>query len=94
MPTTVEVYGTLYATYEDDAVTRLVFQPAGSYAGYFGPAAVVVEGDEDLDVQAETGPFWRAVQAALQDSTWLLVAAGVIDDDPVEGPAIPIQWRE
>ena len=37
--------------------------PSASYAGYFGPAAMVIEGDETLDVTDVDGPFWRAVQA-------------------------------
>jgi hypothetical protein len=61
--TIVEVPGTLTAHYQDGRITQWVWSPSASYAGYFGPAAQVVEGDESLDVTSTFGPFWTAVRA-------------------------------
>lgn len=61
--TTVHIPGTVIATYKDGRITKMVFLPSGSCAGYFGPSAEVLDGDDDLDVESVDGPFWRAVQA-------------------------------
>ena len=66
-PTVVEIPGEFLATYEDGRITGWVFMPSGSYAGYFGPPAILVRGDDELDIVETDGPFWRAVQEALGD---------------------------
>jgi hypothetical protein len=57
--------GTFTATYAAGTITRMTFTPLASFAGYFGPAAEVVDGNEDLEVSTTDGPFWRAMQGAL-----------------------------
>lgn len=62
----VEIPGTFYAHYEDGKITKFEFCPSGSSAGYFGPMANVVEGDEEqLRVSDTRGDFWCAVQDKL-----------------------------
>lgn len=57
----VWVPGQLFATFRDGEIVEWVFTPHASDAGYFGPAADVVDG-QPLDVESTSGPFWRAVQ--------------------------------
>lgn len=64
--TTIEIPGEFIAIYDHDrGITGFTFMPSASYAGYFGPAATVRDGDEELDVESTGGPFWVAVQQAL-----------------------------
>jgi hypothetical protein len=67
--TRVEIPGTFTATYDQGRITALTFLPSGSDAGYFGPPARVIEGDDNLDVTDTDGPFWKAVQSALAEGT-------------------------
>lgn len=60
--TIVDIPGQVYAVYRDGRIVKVVFTPHASAAGYFGPAATVDEGDEDLDVESTDGPFWKAMQ--------------------------------
>lgn len=62
---TVFIPGKAVAYYEYGKITRLVFTPHGGDAGYFGPSAVLFEGDESLEIEDVCGEFWKAVQ------TWL-----------------------
>jgi hypothetical protein len=62
----VVIPGIVVAAFKDGEVNSITFAPLASDAGYFGPAAVVTEGDADLDVTSTDGSFWRAVQAFLQ----------------------------
>lgn len=78
--TVVHIPGAFYAHYEDGRITRLVFMPHASDAGYAGPPATVWDGDTSLDVVEVEGPFWRAMQAALGSP------------DPAEHVAI--EWEE
>jgi hypothetical protein len=59
----VAIPGTTVAHYEDGRITEIAFWPSASNAGYFGPAARLDEGDEDLDIEETDGPFWQAMQA-------------------------------
>jgi hypothetical protein len=81
-PTEVKIPGEFFARYEDGKITKLTFMPHASNAGYFGPAAVVLDGDADLDVEEVDGPFWRAMQAVL--------------GSPCDrsGEAVTIEWEE
>jgi hypothetical protein len=51
------------AHYKGGKITEWVVLPLASHAGYFGSAAVLLDGDADLNVESTDGPFWRAVQA-------------------------------
>jgi hypothetical protein len=62
----VVIPGIVVAAFMDGEVNSITFSPLASDAGYFGPAAVVTEGDTDLDVTSTDGVFWRGVQAFLQ----------------------------
>lgn len=66
---TVRIYGECHATFDgrgtEGRIVSLTFSPSASNAGYFGPAAEVIEGDTALDVDSTDGPFWRAVQTTL-----------------------------
>ena len=68
----VEIPGTVYATYEgsvdEGTITRLVFTPFASAAGYFGPAAIANEAPNGLDTECPDGPFWVAIQTYLAAS--------------------------
>lgn len=64
--TQVAIPGVTSATFENGEVVSIVFTPLAFAAGYFGPAAVVTDGDADLDVTSADGPFWRGVRAFLQ----------------------------
>lgn len=64
---TVYIPGNAIAYYEDGKITRLVFQPHAGDAGYFGPSAMLFEGDETLDLEDTDAPFWKGVQQRLQD---------------------------
>lgn len=71
--TVVSIPGTFCARYENGEITSAFFMPAASDAGYFGPAAEIIDlGDEathvDLDVEKSDGPFWRAMQSFLASS--------------------------
>jgi hypothetical protein len=69
MTTTVDIPGQLLAEYEDGRITSYKFLPLASYAGYFGPPAVISDGDDpSLDVKATDGPFWKAMQQSLAKS--------------------------
>lgn len=65
--TTVEIPGTVFASYEDGKILDITFTPHASSAGYSGPTAVLWEGDGALDVESVDGPFWRAMQTYLAD---------------------------
>ena len=62
---TVTVPGAMFAHYRDGRIVRWVFLPAAGDAGYFGPAARLYDGDEDLDITTDGSPFWQAVAADL-----------------------------
>jgi hypothetical protein len=63
----VIIPGRLYAEYDPTtgAITRWSFMPAAGDAGYFGPAAVLWDGDADLDIESDDGEFWTAVTTSL-----------------------------
>ena len=63
--TTVRIPGSLTAHWQEGRIVGWTFMPHGSAAGYFGPTAELVDGDDDLDVTDVDGPFWRAVQRHL-----------------------------
>ena len=65
LATTVQIPGQVYVTYHEGRIVKVAFVPSASNAGYFGPAAVLEEGDENLDLESTDGPFWKAVQAHL-----------------------------
>lgn len=66
---TVQVPGEVFVHLDDNGdVERIAFSPHASNAGYFGPHANVVEGDQDFDVEDTEGPFWTVVQRALIDN--------------------------
>ncbi len=62
----VQIPGSLTAVYEGGHISGWTFIPAAGYAGYFGEAAFVTRGDEELDVEDVDGPFWKAVQVHLE----------------------------
>lgn len=73
---------------ETPRVVRMVFMPHGSNAGYFGPSAEYssrasfIHTVEPLDLEDTDGPFWKAVQHALEHS------------DVTTTHRIPIVWEE
>lgn len=102
-PISVRIPGLFYASYDPaaDAILRFTFVPAGSDAGYLGPMAELNEvggrydAELDLGLEDVDGPFWRAVQAALQPTTYMSVApTGGCDDDPHDRTTVPIGWEE
>lgn len=61
----VHIPGYVHAVYDhsNGEIAKLVFTPSASHPGHFRePAATVMQGDEDLDVEDTDGPFWKAVQ--------------------------------
>ena len=99
-----QLYRSFSAVYDTttNTVTRLVFTPFGSSAGYFGPLAIVDDDDIDLDTENVDGPFWKAMQAALAPTT--LYPVGSADnrgaifldarDDTQDRTTVPIEWSE
>ena len=71
-PSRIDIPGTLFAKYDPatGTITRWTFMPAAGDAGYFGPAAFLFDGDENLDIQSDEGPFWSAVTDSLGDGTF------------------------
>lgn len=71
----IGIPGEVIATVEFGRV-RITFTPSASAAGYFGPAAVVFEGDDvataGLQMEDTDGPFWRMVQASLAETNGLI----------------------
>lgn len=63
----VQIPGVFRAFYEGGRILGFQFEPHGSNAGYFGPAAILEDGDAHLDIEDTDGPFWKAVQAYLAD---------------------------
>jgi hypothetical protein len=63
----VEIPGRLIADYENGAIIKWTFVPHAGDAGYFGPAAELIEGDEHLNVEDSAGAFWTAVQHGFDD---------------------------
>lgn len=64
----VELPGTMTAVWRDGEVT-LVFSFSANYAGYFGPAAVLMDGPgEELDITTDDSPFWLAVSKAVGEN--------------------------
>lgn len=99
----VLVPGSFYATFEgtlrEGRITRMVFMPHASSAGYHGPSAQTEVAPEHphmlgLDVEQTDGPFWRAMQAALAQHTWVRVTHDGFADGDVDGPLVPIAWEE
>lgn len=64
---TVYIPGIAVAHLKNGLITKVVFQPHGSDAGYFGPSAVLFEGDPCLDLEDTDGKFWKAIQKRLAD---------------------------
>lgn len=70
----VTIPGTFTADYDNGHISGWTFTPAASSAGYRGPSAFVdcadpgVDWDDELTVEADDGPFWTAVQTALEDA--------------------------
>jgi hypothetical protein len=60
----VQIPGQVYAHFENDKITKWVFIPSGSDAGYFGKAAHLVSGPDIGDVDNVDGRFWKAVQGS------------------------------
>lgn len=61
----VHIPGYVHAMYDhsDGSIIKLVFTPSASHPMHHAePAAIVMQGDEDLDVEDTDGPFWKAVQ--------------------------------
>lgn len=69
-PSIVQVPGELIAVYHNGKITQWAFSPSGSNAGYFGPPAILWDGDKDLDITSTDGPFWRAVREAEFNVEW------------------------
>ena len=61
----IEIPGTFVAVVDEAGkVTKFIFSPLESYAGYFGTGSMNVETGEVVDPDPE-GPFWTAVSAVL-----------------------------
>lgn len=86
--TIVGVPGFVHAFYDDGRITRLEFTPIDH------DACDVFDGDDTLDTTAVDGPFWRAMQAALLDTTYLTIDDGGDARDEIVTHNVPIQWRE
>lgn len=61
----VEIPGQLTAVYRGGVITEWTFIPSAGYAGYFGPAAINTADDDELEIEAVDGPFWKAIQTHL-----------------------------
>lgn len=85
---------------ETPKVVRFSFQPLASDAGYFGPSADYYERAsfihtiEPLDLEDVDGPFWKAVQHALEPFTYVTVADPDEEQDEHVGHRVPIEWTE
>jgi hypothetical protein len=91
--------GTFTATYagtlEAGEITRLTFTPAGSDAGYFGPAAELWTGDADgpagrLATRGDRDAFWHAMTDALTD----IGEQPKSSENPFTIHRVPIEWTE
>lgn len=100
----IQIPGVFYVeldeTEETPRVERFVFMPHGSNAGYFGPSAEYSSRAsfhhtmEPLDLEDTDGPFWKAVQHALETFTYTAVAEPDEEPDEIVLHRIPIVWEE